>query len=197
MKTHVIDLSGRTRIASLVRATTHAVVVGTLPILVTAVLVGLASAVVVWPLGGAWAAIVFLVASSLPVGLLLHELGHVLTAARIDPSGRRTLTTSVIGLWVTRDRTNTRGERLIAAGGPLLPTVTGALILVAAAATDPRWSFVAVGLVLHGVALVPPFGDGRRLWTGLHRTRRTGRGGRNAPGASTTTGPFASSDDHL
>jgi Peptidase M50B-like len=117
----------------------------------------------VWPVSAALALVALALPHALPLSLLAHELGHLLAALA---AGRTLKDTRLVAgggrLYVEAD--SGRGDRWIAAAGPLGAGLVGAVLAACALALNQVAGVLALPFLAHLAGLLPHTGDGRRIW---------------------------------
>jgi Zn-dependent protease/CBS domain-containing protein len=123
-------------------------------------------------------AVSLLVAAALFLSVLAHELAHALTARRMGVRVPEIWLTVLGGTtWTTSDPRSARVEGLIAASGPVVSAILGAVVLLPALLLPAdgelwmrglRWTILLIGagnLLLAGLSLVPalPLDGGRAV----------------------------------
>lgn len=111
-------------------------------------------------------ALAFVVAAS--VGVALHELAH-LTALGTGPAA---VLTSTLGVRILHPPLTPRRRRKEVVAGPLVPTVVGLTLIMAAGPIGGQAAVAAgIPLVAHALNLLCVAGDGSALLAGLRRRR--------------------------
>ena len=101
---------------------------------------------------------------SLPVSIIVHEVGHVWAAAALGIKGLR-LERTGLTVAVSTPRSTPSQDAAVAAGGPMMSAAIGGLVAVVELLW-PTGMAIAPAVIIGcaSLSLLPFLGDGREFW---------------------------------